>query len=1481
MRRLWLAALVCLLALVPLGAAAEPAGTGLTQRLTQLAAMPSRVTGYPGAASTAAWLRQCLLEAGVTEIHTQRFPVPVPVDEGFRLETADESLPLAGMWPNLVRTPTLPPAGLEAQLAWGGDGRLAELDGRPIRDRIVVLEYSSGSAWVNLFQLGACAVVFVESPGAHRHEAGLKFLGVPADLPRLYAGGQAALRIRQLAENQVRVRLRGRMSWHTVQGENIIGVVPGGDSLLAQEPVLVTASYDGMAPVPALAGGAADAAGAAALIELARVVAQHPPRRTVIMAFTAGHYENMAGMRHLVAAALAACGRRTATDALAGTDSVLRRRLGDHPLRLAIGLDLSLRGQNLGVFLPGPPYRTPLMTPPLTRRLIELAAAYEDTVLGGRRMLANGLKQDLSRQGLGNLMMTLPMTAAPAALAGVPALGFCTLDDSRADVDIPAATDTVPPRSEHLAPQVGLLSWLIPRLADDPELEPWAWGNDAFGTLRGEVVHYGPRSFLPDQPTSGAMVRVRLRNPTLMGVRPDFWAVADDSGHFVIPGVETRILYTRPVRVEAYRVDPVTGAVTDAPDWGVNGERRLPGKMLTILMDDRDESVQVVTAAVRGLTLIDTFDPRNLLTPESLEMIDAATEAEPPVFGACLPLTPPEMEIFGYVNRVSSWVQPTSVLFAPAATRVKAVMATGLYGLGRRGLLLNATAAQPAGTGYAVNGESRLDETPYRVADDLYHLNSQRLDDLQRHGVRNERLALFHRRTGELLAEAEQARSQWHHRVFLDRARQAWGLAAAAYRDVAETQAGVVQGALFLLAALIPFAHFAERLFFGFADVRRQVVAYFALFAVGFLALSQLHPAFELSISPAVILLGFVILALSLLVTGIGISRLNRELRAMAAGRRQGHDVRRGGVMLTSVAVGLAHLRRRPLRTGLTVVTLVLLSFSVLSFTSIRSSLHANWIAVGQDAAYTGALVRMRAWKPIEMTALRVLQDRFGDDHVAPRAWMSVGSLSGSYRLERIGAPARVGRILGLVGLTPQETSALVTADALVAGRWLRPEALDECLLPAAVADSLGLTLADMEQASISLFGETFRVVGLLRPEALQRSDLNGEPLTPLDPEAQQPAEAAVGSDQGGRLRLFSHLPSAAVAVLPFAALMRWEGASLASVAVRLDPGPAAKADLAGLAEAVDLNLFVGLDGTRYLVNTVGVASVSGLGALAVPLLIAGLIVLNTMMGAVYERTREIGTFNAVGLAPGHVSGLFVAEAMAVAVLGAVAGYLIGQTAAQLMGHWGLLTGLQLNYSSLSSVLTLGLVIGLVVLSTLYPARMAGRICTPGVERRWRPPAPEGHRLEMQLPFTLGRRDALGMAAFLAEFWEGQREQSIGAGAYVEALRVGLEGVTATLQARVWLAPFDQGVVQDATVRLTPGEVPQYYEITVVLEVLAGDLDTWRRVSRTFLDDLRKQFLVWRTLSPEAREAYAGELLSWTTRTAPAGTASVAALGPG
>jgi hypothetical protein len=75
----------------------------------------------------------------------------------------------------------------------------------------------------------------------------------------------------------------------------------------------------------------------------------------------------------------------------------------------------------------------------------------------------------------------------------------------------------------------------------------------------------------------------------------------------------------------------------------------------------------------------------------------------------------------------------------------------------------------------------------------------------------------------------------------------------------------------------------------------------------------------------------------------------------------------------------------------------------------------------------------------------------------------------------------------------------------------------------------------------------------------------------------------------------------------------------------------------------------------------------------------------------------------------------------------------------------------------------------------------------------------------------------------------------------------------------VWLTPFDLGVRQHLMLLIHPGEFPDIYEVQVILQRLSGDDASWYRMNRTFLTELRKQFLQWRSLTPQRMLDYVQE----------------------
>jgi putative ABC transport system permease protein len=112
-----------------------------------------------------------------------------------------------------------------------------------------------------------------------------------------------------------------------------------------------------------------------------------------------------------------------------------------------------------------------------------------------------------------------------------------------------------------------------------------------------------------------------------------------------------------------------------------------------------------------------------------------------------------------------------------------------------------------------------------------------------------------------------------------------------------------------------------------------------------------------------------------------------------------------------------------------------------------------------------------------------------------------------------------------------------------------------------------------------------------------------------------------------------------------------------------------------------------------------------GLGAVA--LLVGGVGIANVMVIAVLERRSEIGLRRALGASRRHVGEQFLAEAILLALLGGIAGTLIGLAATAIYAasqHWGVqIPGLAL-YGGVAAAILIGAVAG------FYPAMRAARL---------------------------------------------------------------------------------------------------------------------------------------------------------------------------
>ena len=818
--------------------------------------------------------------------------------------------------------------------------------------------------------------------------------------------------------------------------------------------------------------------------------------------------------------------------------------------------------------------------------------------------------------------------------------------------------------------------------------------------------------------------------------------------------------------------------------------------------------------------------------------------------------------------------------------------------------------AQPEGIGYDISDGGTLDETAYKVANDMWKLDEYRLKNLESKGIIDEGLSELHGQSRKLLDQANAAKGSLNYSVFDSYCRASWGYEARAYPGVFSTAQDVVNGVIFYLFLILPFAFFIERLFFAFPELWKQILGFFGIFIAIFGIFYLVHPAFQLLGNSFIILIAFIMLALSILVIFIVTSKFEEQLKQFNRSVSGAHtaDIGRMSVAAAAFSLGISNMRRRKARTVLTCITLVLLTFTVLSFTSIVSTLRFNKVPARKDAdthIYDGIMIRSAMWESQQEIAYRLLKDEFGNEGkrgkvypVAPRAWFfgtQLGEQSFlTVRKDNLSYDARAA-----VGMVPDEAEIMDyekgNRRAFVAGDWfgykngkrvageVNPYSM---IIPDAIADKLQIKPEDVGKAQVTFGGAKYTVVAIIKNDVFKKiKDLDNEPTTPVDfiLMSKQSANQQAGGDSGFR-EYVHHEPSNCF-IVPYDTLMGM-GGELKSIAIKYATADEVTTQLDSLMPRLGLNLYAGVGNSIYRYSSIGSSSSKGFSNVFIPVLIASLIVLNTMLGSVFERVKEIGIFSSIGLAPNHIAVLFIAESMVYANLGAVAGYVIGQSLSKLLTatHW--LPGLYLNFSSMSAVTSTIIVVAVVLLSTLYPARKASEVATPAIDRSWKVPEPVGDKWDITLPFAVTGAQAAGVNQFLKEWFGAYEEYSIGDFVTQDVKSGILEtefGSAPCISCKAWLAPFDLGVSQQVLLRTEPTSMDDVYEVRLTITRESGDISNWKRVNRRFLNTLRKQFLIWRTLGADERDKYLTAAAEGTDAAAGAGVtaqATATAAGP-
>ncbi len=770
-------------------------------------------------------------------------------------------------------------------------------------------------------------------------------------------------------------------------------------------------------------------------------------------------------------------------------------------------------------------------------------------------------------------------------------------------------------------------------------------------------------------------------------------------------------------------------------------------------------------------------------------------------------------------------------------------------------------------------------------ANDVYVLNEVRLRILRNRNIVRDDLEQLHADAKDHMDEAKQMESE--NKWSLARAHQIFAtcIENRVYAPLRGVTEDLVQAVVVLLLLNIPFAFAMERLLCGFTSIYKQILGFCAFFIGTFLVLYFTHPAFSLASAPVVIFLAFVIILLSVITISLMMGKIKQEIRAMQGLASTVHGIESdSSTMMSAILIGISGMRNRPLKTFLTSLTVVLLTFTILVFASFTPKEGVVESYLGRGAGENRIELHRFSFLEVDRMMERAVGAIYEDDFETFRR-------GGVFKLPTRPAdtgntPTSPDRVI--YSPRTQKTALLRAVMGLDEGEFDRSEGLKRVVpefgrgefrhppiyLPSLIADVLEAEVGE----ELLLNGHSLTFAGTFDGNALQSlNTLDGLRVLPPDFQStmsrrgaspQAAASASMFEDMSGGS--FEWLSPDVIALARLSDLDElFPKVNIVNFVTmypkndNVDINVAARSLSQVFRGAV---LVKTPEGTRRMFFTKAIEG-SGFADVIVPLLLGGLIIFSSLMGSIVDREREIFTYSALGLSPPNVGALFFAESAVYSVIGGMGGYLISQLVAKVfsaLGRMGVITPPEMNFSSLASVSTILIVMAVVMLSTIFPALRASRSANPGVSRKWKMPSPEGDNLKFVFPFTVSEVDFAGILSFIGEHFANHSDATLGEFA-AKNVNLFKEPDTQSgkdsigIEADISLAPFDLGIFQKFKMYSSEFEIAGINEVVVELQRVGGTPASWIRSNRNFAAELRQQFLLWRSLPIATIEHYRNE----------------------
>lgn len=771
-------------------------------------------------------------------------------------------------------------------------------------------------------------------------------------------------------------------------------------------------------------------------------------------------------------------------------------------------------------------------------------------------------------------------------------------------------------------------------------------------------------------------------------------------------------------------------------------------------------------------------------------------------------------------------------------------------------LLLNNDSDAPLGSGFKPGNPpiNALSSSAY----DLWRLNESRLNRLRRHGIDLPWIEQVHTQAEASLDQAARSQdkgakvanyiisSTYSHRV---------------YQPIRDVTNDLIHSVVILLMLAIPFAYACERLVLGSGNVFKQIVSFSGIFLCTFFVLFWVHPAFRFAGYPLIVLLAFLIIVMSALVIWIMWNKFEYEMRRFHGVATASHQNTRDAraTVNAAIAQGIATMKRRPLRTALTMATIAILTFTVLFFGAFSSEPSVRWINLGINTHPSMIVIRPAPASPWTPSLRDTLTESWSDKAVIfSRSW-DVAPLA----LPWIGRTPdqKVLEAQAWIGMPPQDFETLPKLKESITGDIKAFTTVGGILLPGKIDPQwIGQPCQFMER--------TYIIRGSFDPaKIMDVRTADDAPVLALDVSEMRArlTREFPGDNEAVNQRLLDidagEYPTidAEQSVLISTTDPNLPNDQLQAIVLLTQHDDDVKPIASTLTVLLNRSLFANTQGKAQRAVFYNQLQLGGLWAIAVPLLLGGLLVFSSMMSSVSDRQREIFTLSALGLAPRHIMLLFFAEATVYGLVGSMTGYLGAQIFAKVaaaMGRLGWIDPPPLNYSSTNAVITLVVIIVAVLVSTIYPALKASRSANPGIQRSWRMPSPMDDKLELEFPFTVSHDDMTGLIMYLREYFDQHSDQTIG-GFAAKHVDIGCSPENAYhINADIWLSPFDQGVTQTFTMHTQNSDIEGVDRVFLAMKRTGGSPAMWTRGNKLFVAQLREQFLLWRTLPDVTIDQY-------------------------